>query len=110
MRRFALILAFLPGFALAEEFRTLSREEIVAALTGEKLGYGQGIWQTFEENMQTHYFSGGPSTGTWAVRDGRYCSVWPPSDIWACYDVLQRGDTIRFVGDSGDITDGTFAE
>ncbi len=110
MRRFALFLAILPGFAFAAEFRTLSDDEILTALTGQKLSYGQDIWQTFQENGQTDYFAGGPSTGSWTVRGGRYCSAWPPSDLWACYDVLQKGDTIRFVDDQGSITDGTISK
>ncbi len=110
MRRFALILAFWPGLVAAEDFQTLSGDEILAALTGKKLGYGDGIWQTFDEAGLTQYFSGGPSAGRWAVREDRYCSLWPPSDLWACYDVLKSGDIIRFVDDNGGTTDGTYAE
>jgi hypothetical protein len=110
MRRFALILALWPGFLAAEEFRTLTGDEILSALTGQKLDYGEGIWQTFDDTMLTQYFSGGPSAGRWAVREDRYCSVWPPSDFWACYEVQQSGKVIRFVDDNGATTDGTLAE
>ncbi|NVO55665.1 hypothetical protein HW561_07675 [Rhodobacteraceae bacterium B1Z28] len=110
MRRFALILALWPGFLAADEFRQLSGGEILSALIGKKLGYGNGAWQTFDEVMLTQYFSGGPSAGRWAVREERYCSQWPPSDLWACYDFFQNGETIRFVGDGGDFTDGTYVQ
>jgi hypothetical protein len=110
MRRFALILMLWPGSLLAEEFRTLSGDEILAALSGQKLSYGDGIWQTFDDAMLTQYFSGGPSSGRWAVRDDRYCSLWPPSNLWACYDVQQNGETIRLVDDAGGTTDGTFVK
>ena len=110
MRRFALILALWPGCLIAGDFQTLTGEEILAALTGKKLDYGKGIWQTFDEHMQTQYFSGRPSAGRWAVREDRYCSVWPPSDLWACYDVQQNGDLIRFVDDRGEVTDGTYVK
>lgn len=110
MRRFALILALWPGVLAAEDFQRLSGDEILSALVGKKLGYGDGIWQTFDGAMGTQYFSGRPSAGRWAVRNGQYCSVWPPSDLWACYDVLQSGDVIRFVDESGGATDGTNAE
>ncbi|MEX0309013.1 MAG: hypothetical protein AB3N17_02080 [Tateyamaria sp.] len=110
MRRFALILALWPGFLAAEEFRKLTGDEILAALTGQKLDYGEGVWQTFDDTMLTQYFSGRPSSGRWAVRGDQYCSVWPPSDLWACYDVEQSGDVIRFVDGSGGITDGTYAD
>ncbi|WP_299076195.1 hypothetical protein [uncultured Ruegeria sp.] len=108
MRRFALILAIWPGFLAAEEFRKLSGDEILAALSGHKLTYGEGIWQTFDDTMLTQYYSGRPSSGRWAVREDRYCSLWPPSDLWACYDVQKSGDTIRFVDDAGATTDGTY--
>lgn len=110
MRRFALILALWPGVLTADEFTRLTGDQILTALIGKRLEYGQGVSQTFDEHMLTQYFSGGPSAGRWAVREDRYCSQWPPSDVWACYDVLQSGETIRFVGDSGDITDGTYSE
>ncbi|WP_425080432.1 hypothetical protein [Ruegeria arenilitoris] len=110
MRRFALILAVWPGILAAEEFRTLTGDEILDVLTGQKLDYGDGVWQTFEETMLTQYYSGRPSAGRWAVREDRYCSVWPPSDLWACFDVQKKGDVIRFVDDSGGTTDGTYAE
>ncbi len=108
MRRFALILLLWPGFVAADEFQQLTGDEILMALAGKKLDYGEGITQTFDSNMQTQYFSGRPSSGRWAVRDDRYCSVWPPSDFWACYDVAQSGETIRFVDDSGNTTDGIY--
>ncbi|MTI03636.1 hypothetical protein [Roseibium sp. RKSG952] len=108
MRRFALILAIWPGFLAADEFRQLTGDEILTALTGQKLVYTNGAWQTFDDTMLTQYFSGRPSAGHWAVRDDQYCSLWPPSDLWACYTVQQSGDTIRFVGEGGDLTDGTY--
>lgn len=108
MRRFALILALWPGLTAAEEFRPLTGDQISSALTGQKLDYGKGIWQTFDASMSTQYFSGRLSAGRWAVRGDQYCSQWPPSDLWACYDGQQSGDTIRFIDDNGGTTDGTF--
>lgn len=73
MRRFAMTIAIcavvFPGIAAAEEFQRLNGDEILEALTGRKLSYGDGVWQTFEPSMHTNYFSGGPSQGIWAVRD-----------------------------------------
>ena len=110
MRRFALILALWPGCLAAEEFKTLSGDEILAALSDRKLDYGGGVWQQFDSSMLTQYFSGRPSAGRWAVQGDQYCSLWPPSDLWACYDVLQKGDTIRFVDGAGGHTDGDYAQ
>jgi len=36
--------------------------------------------------------------------------MWPPSDLWACYDMERNKDVIRFVGEAGDLTDGRYAE
>ncbi|WP_298847561.1 hypothetical protein [uncultured Ruegeria sp.] len=110
MRRFALIFALWPGILTADGFQKLSGEGILAALTGKKLEYGGGAWQTFDASMITQYFSGRPSAGRWAVQQDQYCSTWPPSDLWACYDVLQNGDTVRFVDDAGGHTDGVYAQ
>ncbi|MCL6285052.1 hypothetical protein M3P21_16085 [Ruegeria sp. 2012CJ41-6] len=110
MRRFALILALVPGGLAAEEFRQLTGDEILTALIDRKLAYEGGATQTFEPSMRTQYFSSGPSAGSWAVRGDQYCSVWPPSDIWACYNIERSGDVIRFIGAGGDLTDGTYVE
>ncbi|WP_170770446.1 hypothetical protein [Ruegeria lacuscaerulensis] len=110
MRRFALILALWPDISAATEFWPLTGNEIVSALTGQKLSYGEGVWQTFDASGATQYFSGRPSSGRWAVRGDQYCSTWPPSGLWACYDVLQSGVIIRFIDDRGGITDGYLPE
>ncbi|MDX1742711.1 MAG: hypothetical protein R3186_03840 [Ruegeria sp.] len=110
MRRFALIFVLFPGILAAEDFRALTGDEVLDALAGQKLDYGDGVWQTFNENMLTQYFSGRASSGHWAVREDRYCSLWPPSDLWASYHVLQNGDTIRFADDAGGITEGAFTQ
>ncbi|WP_170472790.1 hypothetical protein [Ruegeria arenilitoris] len=108
MRRFALILGLVPSWLGAEEFKTLTGDEILLVLSGQKLNYGEGAWQTFDDTMLTQYFFGQPSSGRWTVREDQYCSLLPPSDLWVCYDVLQAGQTIRFVDDRGGATDGVF--
>lgn len=110
MRRFALILLVWPGILAADTFRPLTGAQILNALSGRTLAYDNGATQVFEPSMATQYFSGRPSSGRWAVRDDRYCSIWPPSDFWACYDVQSDGTRIRFVGDAGDATVGVYAD
>ena len=56
---------------------------------------------------RTLYNTGRDSWGYWQVRGDQYCSMWPPSDLWACYDMARRGDVLRFFGAAGDSTDGT---
>ncbi len=73
--------------ALAAE-RTLSGSEIKRLLP-KIAARGNSSYQTFEANGHTDYQSGGrPSVGQWEVRGDQYCSVWPPSDVWACFKVV----------------------
>ena len=109
MRRFALALALILGSqAAAEEgWVPLNGEQIAEALTDRKLRYSNA-WQEFYGSGRTNYNAGRPSWGYWEVREDQYCSTWPPSDDWECYDIARSGETIRFTGKSGDITDGVY--
>jgi hypothetical protein len=97
-----LALSFTP--ALAAETQ-LSGDDIAAALSDKSLyaeSRGQPVEQIFQESGQTFYLVGGDSSaGSWAVRDGKYCSVWPPSDHWSCYAVMRDGDAVTFVSGDG---------
>lgn len=48
--------------------------------------------QYFGANGATPYYgSDGPAShGRWQVRGDQYCSLWPPSNAWSCYDVTSR--------------------
>lgn len=107
VRHMMVILALsLPVGAAAgdPEWRPMTGPQITAALIGNVLDYGDK-WQDFRASGRTLYFAGSESWGYWGVREDRYCSMWPPSDLWACYDMQRAGDRLRFVGDAGDITD-----
>ena len=82
---------------------------VLAALTGKVLAYDDGTTQSFQGDGETIFLSkdGKQSIGHWRVQAGRYCSVWPPSDHWACYDVTVAGRTIGFVADDGGVLAGT---
>ncbi len=71
------------------------------ALTGRALVYDGGATQDFRASGRTLYNAGEPSWGYWEVRNGRYCSQWPPSTDWDCYDltVSSDGTLVRFVDD-----------
>jgi len=99
-----------PAGVLAAGWQQLDGEAVREALEGRRLVYDSGAWQSFSATGSTVYNAGSDSRGSWAVRDGRYCSVWPPSDLWACYDVETAGDSVRFIGDGGDITEGTYSK
>ncbi len=105
MRRFTLVFLVLGLPAAAEDWQTLTGADIQAALAGVTLDYGHAT-QSFSDTGETTYVSGRPSLGYWNVRGDQYCSVWPPSDHWACYDMAAKPDVLRFISASGDVTDG----
>ena len=89
MRRLALPLALCAAPLKAEETRLFDDEAISDLLTGTTVVY-EGARQIFHTSGVTDYITDRPSQGRWAARAGQYCSTWPPSDTWACYDVLTR--------------------
>ncbi|KIC17548.1 hypothetical protein [Leisingera sp. ANG-Vp] len=112
MRQIALMIAVSCAVSplWAAEWRVLSGEEVQAALEGRKLVYGNGAWQELRASGRTLYNAGQDSWGHWGVRDGKYCSTWPPSDLWACYVLESDGEALRFTGKSGDVTTGRYAD
>ena len=110
MRRFALMLALLAPPALAEGWVPMSGEEITQALTGRTLAYPDTT-QDFRASGRTLYIhKGRESWGYWRVENDRYCSQWPPNDLWACYAMDRQGDRLRFVGERDDITEADYAD
>ena len=94
-------IAALPATA-AE--RTLTGAEILALLP-TITALGKGTTQVFEKNGVTEYTDPrGDSIGYWQPRSDQYCSNWPPSATWVCYDVLVDDDDpsrLIWMGDSG---------
>ncbi|MEO9820470.1 MAG: hypothetical protein ABJ370_09475 [Paracoccaceae bacterium] len=109
MRLFALIFYVLVGPAFADDWVALSGSETRAALDGRKLQYANA-WQEFQSSGRTLYNAGRDSWGHWRIEDDQYCSQWPPSDLWACYQLERKGDKLRFVGKGDDITNATYAD
>ncbi|KIN64147.1 hypothetical protein Z946_3034 [Sulfitobacter noctilucicola] len=110
MRVGMMILLVLPAFqATADgvQWTALDGPAIASALTDTIIDY-EDKWQDFRASGRTLYFSGHESWGYWEVRQDRYCSMWPPSDLWTCYDIQQSGKRLRFIDNSGDMTEGVF--
>lgn len=110
MKVLAGVLLILAGSAAAEGWTRLSGPEVRSALTDRKLSYSGGEVQTFYASGKTLYDAGRPSWGSWEVRGDQYCSTWPPSDLWACYDVTIMGDEVRFIDASGGHSSGSYTE
>ncbi|MEL6958501.1 MAG: hypothetical protein AAGL89_06055 [Pseudomonadota bacterium] len=109
MRHLVWVVALLPGAAGAE-FQPMTGEEISFALTNRALIYTDGATQDFRASGATLYDAGRPSWGNWAVRGDQYCSQWPPSDGWACYDMARDGEVLRFIAEDGSVSDGSYLE
>jgi len=109
MRGLVLGLALMPNLAAAE-FQALTGAQIEAALSGRALVYDDGSTQDFRPSGRTLYNAGRPSWGYWAARGDTYCSQWPPSDGWTCYDMARQGDVLRFIAQDGSFTDGTYSD
>lgn len=108
----ALGLALAASSAVAESsFAPVAEGQVFLLLAGRSVDYDDAS-QFFAHSGETIYRRGDPSRGRWAERDGQYCSVWPPSDRWACYDLLVSDDgaRLRFIGPAGDVTEGRFVE
>lgn len=111
MLRFIFCLALLPISAQAEEWVVLDQNaDIFAALEGQTVRYGPLTFQVFNADGDTQYITERFSEGQWEAREGRYCSVWPPSEIWTCYDFQQNGDRVRFISDGGVVSEGVYEE
>ncbi len=108
MRGLVMMLALWPSVTAAEEaWQALTGPEIAAALTARVLQYEDGVQQDFRADGRTLYGEG--DWGAWRVQGDQYCSLWPPSDRWACYDVALRGREVRF-SDGGAPVIGSYAD
>ena len=105
---FALLMA-LPATVQAQDWTLMSGDEIREALTGRVLSYGSS-WQDFRASGRTLYNAGADAWGYWRIQNDQYCSQWPPSDLWACYDMERDGDRLRFVGAQGDVSVATYKD
>lgn len=70
--------------ASADEVK-MKGADMLATLKGAHVE-GPDWTQSFDDGGATIYTKGGTqSPGRWDVRGDQYCSLWPPSDVWACY-------------------------
>jgi hypothetical protein len=101
------LIAGAPLFILAAVAaeKPLTGDEIRAALSDHTVSGnadGKSWQQTFQKGGATFYSQGDAvSNGRWDVRGDKYCSQWPPSEAWSCYDVTADGKTITFISSSG---------
>ncbi len=106
MQKWVLALALVAGPVWAQDAK-LDGAAITTALSGKTIRYDDGTQQVFKAGGQTIFDNGRQSLGQWTVRGDQYCSVWPPSDVWACYDVTAgSGGAVSFVAADGSTSPG----
>ncbi len=87
MRYLAVLFMLFSGSAAASEERQLSGDEIAVLLPTITASIGSTN-QTFATDGGTIFKVGTRiSNGRWRVQGDFYCSTWPPSDAWRCYEV-----------------------
>jgi hypothetical protein len=57
----------------------------------------QASGATFTIDIETHQ----QSQGFWTLRGDKYCSQWPPSENWECFDVYGNDQGVVFVSSYG---------
>ena len=109
---FSLTVALGPTTAMAEDWLPLDAQAITLALTARTVAYKDGATQRFNEDASTIYTTPHPSTGAWRVERNQYCSQWPPSDRWSCYDVALSADglNLRFTAGDGSESVGRYVD
>ena len=112
MRQMIFTLAVLPTMALAQDWQPLDAPSLKTALTARTLAYDGGETQQFNADGSTIYTTDHPSTGAWRIDGPHYCSQWPPSDRWSCYDVARSADGLhlRFTASDGSASAGRYTD
>lgn len=107
LKRFAAILVLIPGCLFADEWMPITEDaEITQVLANQRVVYDLLTFQYFAADGATQFITERASDGRWAARGGQYCSQWPPSDLWTCYDFETRGLDVRFISADGSISEG----
>jgi hypothetical protein len=100
------------GAAAAQEGSELTGTALRDAVSGRTVAYANGATQIFEAGGRTAYDSGSFAAGRWRIEADRYCSVWPPSEIWSCYRVERTPDGrgLRFIAADGSTVEGRYID
>lgn len=105
------VLMLMPQIAAAAEWEPVTVDaEIRQTLAGRTLTFDAYTFQRFGEGGDTQYVTDRLSDGRWEARGGQYCSAWPPSDLWTCYDIEVQGKLVRFISVDGSNSTGTYRD
>lgn len=91
----SVLLLLCASSACAETLNGKAIEPLLNDNTVYGLPLAPDSWrQSFAKDGETIYMdaSGAKTFGQWLVRGDKYCSLWPPSDRWACYEMENGTD------------------
>jgi hypothetical protein len=95
--RLAWVLAvLLAGPVAAEGWVGVEGAALRDLLEQKDVRFDNGQEQLFFLGGITRFSHGWPNEGRWKVRDGEYCSNWPPEVEWHCLAVSADGARVRF--------------
>jgi hypothetical protein len=104
MKILPLLMMLFVGAAHATEVK-ISGAVVAQLLQDVELTANDGsknIAQIFQKSGVTLYIvNGQQSQGFWRVEGDKYCSQWPPSEHWDCFDMTRNGNLIAFISVSG---------
>jgi hypothetical protein len=108
----ALAPMILAATAQTQDWQPLDEAALKDALTARLMAYEDGATQQFNADGTTVYTKDKPSNGQWRIEANQYCSQWPPSDRWTCYDVARSADglNIRFTAPDASTTTGRYTD
>ena len=97
---------------MAEDWQPLDAPAATLAPTARTVAYEGGATQQFNTDGSTIYTTTHPSKGAWRVERNQYCSQWPPSDRWSCYNVALSADglDLRFTAGDGSESVGRYVD
>jgi hypothetical protein len=85
----------LDGTALRDLFNDITLTSKENGRVIEQVFQSGGV--TFTVDIHTNV----QSQGFWRLEGDKYCSQWPPSEHWSCYDVLENDQGVVFVSSNG---------
>ena len=109
MRALAVMIAavVLLKAPVASADQRLSGPDIRSMLTDAWVSY-DGARQHFLADGTTRYYAPDESLGFWSVEGDQYCSRWPPSGGWTCYDMFRTAEgTLIWIDSEGGRSRGT---
>jgi hypothetical protein len=107
MLRLLIILTLIFSLPSSAAERKMTGNDIRTALSDKIVegtdDSGRRYTQVFQKGGLTIYnvMPSSSSNGLWAVRGDQFCSQWPPSQNWSCFDMTEDGGALTFIASDG---------